>query len=39
MLNELSKKIHENAKSKGFFDSKKTLAKCFALFIQKFPKH
>lgn len=31
MLNELSKKIHENAKSKGFFDSKKNIGEMLCL--------
>lgn len=31
MLNELSKQIHENAKSKGFFDSEKNLGEMLCL--------
>ena len=31
MLNELSKKIHENAKSKGFFDSEKNIGEMLCL--------
>lgn len=31
MLNELSKQIHENAKSKGFFDNEKNLGEMLCL--------
>lgn len=31
MLNELSKQIHENAKSKGFFDSEKNIGEMLCL--------
>lgn len=31
MLNELSKKVHENAKSKGFFDSEKNIGEMLCL--------
>lgn len=31
MLNELSKQVHENAKSKGFFDSEKNIGEMLCL--------
>jgi len=31
MLNELSKKVHENAKSKGFFDGEKNIGEMLCL--------
>ena len=35
MLNELSKTIHENAKSKGFFDSEKNIGEMLCLIHSK----
>ena len=31
MINELAKKVHENAKEKGFFDTKKNIGEMLAL--------
>ena len=31
MINELAKKVHENAKDKGFFDNKKNIGEMLAL--------